>query len=56
MLISVPHLHTRKDRWGGSFDNRMRLTLAVLDSVPPVFDGLSGRSAITARNARRQVR
>ncbi len=28
-----PHLNTRTDRWGGSFDNRMRLTLAVVDSV-----------------------
>ena len=28
-----PHLNTRTDRWGGSFENRMRLTLAVMDSV-----------------------
>ena len=28
-----PHLNTRTDRWGGSFENRMRLTLAVLESV-----------------------
>jgi 2,4-dienoyl-CoA reductase-like NADH-dependent reductase (Old Yellow Enzyme family)/thioredoxin reductase len=25
--------NTRRDRWGGSFENRMRLTLAVVDSV-----------------------
>ena len=28
-----PHLNKRKDRWGGSFDNRMRLTLDVVDCV-----------------------
>ena len=26
-------LNTRKDMWGGSFENRMRLPLAVLDSI-----------------------
>lgn len=28
-----PTTNTRKDRWGGSFENRMRLTLAVVDSI-----------------------
>ncbi len=28
-----PHLNARKDRWGGSFENRMRLPLAVVESV-----------------------
>ena len=28
-----PHLNTRKDRWGGCFENRMRLPLAVAQSV-----------------------
>jgi 2,4-dienoyl-CoA reductase-like NADH-dependent reductase (Old Yellow Enzyme family)/NADPH-dependent 2,4-dienoyl-CoA reductase/sulfur reductase-like enzyme len=28
-----PHLNTRKDRWGGSFENRMRLPLAAVQSV-----------------------
>jgi 2,4-dienoyl-CoA reductase-like NADH-dependent reductase (Old Yellow Enzyme family)/thioredoxin reductase len=26
-------INTRKDRWGGSFENRMRLPLAIVDSV-----------------------
>jgi 2,4-dienoyl-CoA reductase-like NADH-dependent reductase (Old Yellow Enzyme family)/thioredoxin reductase len=26
-------LNTRKDKWGGSFENRMRLPLAVVDSI-----------------------
>ena len=26
-------LNTRKDKWGGSFENRMRMPLAVLDSI-----------------------
>ena len=26
-------LNTRKDKWGGSFENRMRLPLAVMDSI-----------------------
>jgi len=28
-----PHVNTRTDRWGGSFDNRMRFPLAVIDSI-----------------------
>jgi 2,4-dienoyl-CoA reductase-like NADH-dependent reductase (Old Yellow Enzyme family)/thioredoxin reductase len=28
-----PMLNTRKDKWGGSFENRMRFPLAVVDSV-----------------------
>ncbi|WP_337985238.1 oxidoreductase [Dehalobacter sp. DCM] len=28
-----PHFNTRKDRWGGSLENRMRLPLAVIESV-----------------------
>jgi 2,4-dienoyl-CoA reductase-like NADH-dependent reductase (Old Yellow Enzyme family)/NADPH-dependent 2,4-dienoyl-CoA reductase/sulfur reductase-like enzyme len=28
-----PTVNKRKDRWGGSFENRMRLTMAVIDAV-----------------------
>ena len=28
-----PLVNTRTDRWGGSFDNRMRFTLAVIESI-----------------------
>ena len=28
-----PYVNTRTDDWGGSFENRMRFTLAVIDSV-----------------------
>ncbi|MDR1822161.1 MAG: FAD-dependent oxidoreductase [Oscillospiraceae bacterium] len=28
-----PHINTRKDRWGGSFENRCRLPLAVIESI-----------------------
>ena len=28
-----PKLNTRKDKWGGSFENRIRFPLAVIDSV-----------------------
>lgn len=28
-----PHLNTRRDKWGGSLENRMRLPLAVIDCV-----------------------
>ena len=28
-----PQVNTRKDKWGGSFENRMRFPLAVIDSV-----------------------
>ena len=27
------HVNKRTDRWGGSFDNRMRMTLAVIESI-----------------------
>lgn len=28
-----PYINTRRDKWGGSLENRMRLPLAVIDSV-----------------------
>jgi 2,4-dienoyl-CoA reductase-like NADH-dependent reductase (Old Yellow Enzyme family)/thioredoxin reductase len=28
-----PHTNTRDDRWGGSFENRMRLPLAIVDRI-----------------------
>ena len=28
-----PYLNTRKDKWGGSFENNMRLPLAIVDAV-----------------------
>jgi NADPH-dependent 2,4-dienoyl-CoA reductase/sulfur reductase-like enzyme len=28
-----PYTNTRKDRWGGSFENRMRLPLAICDAI-----------------------
>jgi 2,4-dienoyl-CoA reductase-like NADH-dependent reductase (Old Yellow Enzyme family)/thioredoxin reductase len=28
-----PYINTRKDRWGGSFENRMRFSLAVVESI-----------------------
>ena len=28
-----PFVNTRKDRWGGSFENRMRFTFAVIESI-----------------------
>lgn len=30
-----PQVNTRRDRWGGCLENRLRLPLAVVDSVPP---------------------
>jgi 2,4-dienoyl-CoA reductase-like NADH-dependent reductase (Old Yellow Enzyme family)/thioredoxin reductase len=28
-----PQINTRRDQWGGSFENRMRLPLAIVDSI-----------------------
>ncbi len=37
-----PLANQRQDRYGGSFDNRVRLTLEIFDDVRQVFDGALG--------------